>query len=342
MISQMLNNESMLEFVTAFETLPVFSPFHCLLNLKKVRGVYQIWPIWIDSSLSPEECFLVHEASFLSPSVHFDGKCDMTAILKECRISQTHKSKMELTGFNFSGELLNELQQLPVSVLYLHNSYTREPITESNWAYALGQNPYLKSLILNFCRMDSSPLFRQRLFESVADLKNLTSFTWMGYHSTLLSQEEGQILGDSLKSTNITDLRLMNVTWHGLKELTERLHHTKVERLQTRPYADQYSEDIAQIILANISKSKVKHLTITSSKLPDSFATLLSTTKNLHLQSIQLQINNFSIMGIAALLKMNMSSLIFLNLSWNIRSEAEAEILKTLKPPRLRLLLLLL
>lgn len=314
-VSRMLDNDAMLKFVTSFQDLPLFSPYLCLLKMNNVYNICVRWPLWISGALSRDECALVHEASVISRTVEFNGDSSIIRTLKECRISQIAKVSLHLVRVLLDTEILNELEQLPISNLFMHECSPRENTSGSDLTTALGRIPHLRSISLHLYVPKVSYLFRFELFASIGIPKELRSFTWINYDSViLLSEDECRILGDSLKSSNIRQFEVGNMTWIGLQELSARLPETNVESLKIQLCGDEYSDDLARKILANISKSKVKHLSIIRSRSLDSFAVALSKAQNLSLISLHLTHNRISTVGINALLQMKMPSLRLLEL----------------------------
>lgn len=337
MVAYMLDNSTMLKFLTAFKNFHSFASFQCLLKLKELNAVSEIWPLQINKTLNPEECLLVHEGSLISRSVEFSGYFSIINTLRDCNINQIQKVKLVLLDSSLKLDILNELVHLHISTLCILNDKVDDGISGTAFARTLGRNEHLKTLKMD---IDLTPTFRSELFASMGNFRSITKFVWGSHDYDPLSIEEYRILGVSLKSTLITTLEIEDMTWTGFLQLTESIAHTEVRTLTISSIIqDEYYFELALQVLDNIAKTKVRHLDITGVELPNCFAILLSITKDLKLSRLTMLDNKLTVVGITALLQMDMTTLKVLDLRRNIRTRTEKETLRTLKPPHLKLML---
>lgn len=329
----MLSNDDMLQFVKVFKGFNVFSPFLHLLQLNLT--VDKVWPIYIDRILNLSECELVRKAAFLSRTVEFFGNSCIIQTITNCNISQIHKVNLILDDFDFTLIMSNDLKHLAVSTLCLplYNDIDTEKITGAYLAASLQENRNVKSLNLILNITDFPPTFRLDLFNSVGSIRGITSFGWTGDEVDVLSKAECKALGMALRASNITTLELKNLTWAGLVELSASLPQTAVQTLKvayvfsedylhtieghTANIAEEVCVHLAQEFLNSIASSNVKHLEIVGSKLADSFAIQLSTTKGLNLSSLNFSDNALTLVGLHSLLQMDMQTLRVLNVESN-------------------------
>lgn len=311
-ITRMLRNTDFIKFVTAFQDLYTFEPLLSLLQLSKTVGIEEVWPIRIVRPLSPRDCTLVHEASHFSQTITFAGQTSLIRTIQTCNISQTWKVSLHLDGCQISRSDIADLRDFRIYEIQLYCVQVDRSIDGTEFVDALASNTNLRSLRLTF--LEGSPQFRSKVFASVGLLKSLASFSWCNVYTEKISVKDCQLLGNSLRSTSITELKVGRLEWDGLVELAARLPDTAVTKFTIWNCVDEYSKDNAKQFLEHLVYSKVKALAILEACLTDSFAVLLATTDNLSLCSLDLRSNHLTKTGMTVLVQMIMPSLKLLDL----------------------------
>lgn len=333
MISYLLDSKSMVKFITAFKGYTLFKPFDCLLKLVKVTAVNVLWPLNISGLLSHDESALVRDASLLSKSVTFYR----FSTVKDCDIPQTSKVTLSLGLQIMSSKALQRLHKSRLNSLKIFRIRILGCLTGIALMEQLSRMEQLRSLEFESCK--SSKLFISELFTSISMAKRLTSFTFQPAPRHHLSRLDCDSLGKSLTSSSITHLQLSDLNWRGFLHLTTSLPHSQVTSLKISKCCDYYTTASARQLLENLSKSKVKQLSILRSYPTDDFAFCLSATP-LYLSTLSLQNNHFTIAGMKALVEIDAPTLNLLDLRINwVNDAANRDTLMRLKPRKLKLLL---
>lgn len=342
-IAHMFRKKDMVQFMTAFEHIPTFAPFKCLLKLNQLNAVVSVWPLHIMNSLSPENCELVREASFLSKTVTFSNFSDPTLdTVKACNITLYKKVMLNFNEIELTPESLIRLQDLRFSKLKVSICMgDSNAVTGLAFVQALSQIVQLRWLRLTGFDCDT---FCRETLKSIGLLKNLNTLDMSAYNSDSAILEF-QLLGESLKSTNITHLTVDPRRWDGLLALTRELRETTITDLVVEMEALVLSQNPSHIqqFLTDLARSSLKSLQLGDCSLPDDFAIQLSNTQNLNLKSLIFKdVYDVTIVGATALVVMNMPSLKLLEFRYREKNgllKREIATLMDLKPPHFHLVI---